>query len=250
MLQESDKLIEEAFELVKSGVSPAQFDTRDKLSKELEGVAKIAVTACFYLGAQHLGQAKFNELERAFSDAKKLSFLKETIKRTNRTAILLRTNHLALNALAYVYPGAKGETNKMAIKSGTLNQGNLSVKKIKKNERGQYAGILPIGALKKETVLIQPLVTVSHGIKITSWSNSRTPLTATIHHSAMQYIQPTQWGPSLDLAYSPRLVWSSESASILKITDAEIKFHANYAHLLIADAMQNPYDGAAFSNEL
>lgn len=247
-MQGTGNLIEEACAHVQREGQPVQFSSPRELEKILLDRAKLAIYASYLLSSAHFNAAKRAELSRAFPSAD-LSWHHQIIQEPyGRFVYLSRPDTQSVSNLTTIFPKAKGETNQMKIKQGTIGPAELSVKTIKKDEKSNYPTLLPRSAQGKGAVLIQPLATVSHDLEITSAGNSRTPYHATIYYSATQFVKPTLFSPSLELAFTPTRTWSSESASLLQIREAEMKLQSLLAHYLIAQAMHNPYDGSAFSS--
>jgi len=242
-------LIKEAYDHIATNSTAKVFSTQEELKALLTERAHQTLYACYLLSCEHFGTAKKNELVRAFPGSD-LSWEQKVLQEPyGRFVYLAHHSEKSLEKLVTIFPEVKGETNQLKIKQGKIGSANLSVKTIRKDSKQAYAGILPKSARSKNSVLIQPLVTVSHELEISKAGNSSTPHTAIIYYSAIQYIKPAFFKPTLDVAFAPTRVWSRESASLLSIKEQEMQINSFLAHLLIADAMQNTYDGAAFTNQ-
>lgn len=248
MPQGTGNLIKEAYSHVENLGQAAEFSSPDELESILYDRAKLAIYACYLLSSEHFGTSKQSELSRAFPK-KDLSWHHRIIKEPySRFVHLPNRSTNALKSLTTVFPRARGETNQMKIKRGIVGPAKLSVKTIRKDQKSNYPTLLPLSGQSRGAVIIQPLATVSHDLTTYSTGNSRTPYHATIYHAAVQYVKPSLFNPSLELAYIPTRAWSEQSASLLDIKSTEMQLSRILAHALIANAMHNPYDGSAFSS--
>lgn len=161
--------------------------------------------------------------------------------------------------LVWVYPTASHETNKRRMKL-------VSVVEVKESHidvlsEGEALGIFPQALLSRiaagEPVYILPwALMTSYDFTCTSWGNYTAPLTGTVHHASVGWVQQDHrayWEePQMKpmMSVTTNRVWSEETSSYLSVTTQLDYFYRMKAIAAQAWNMHNPLDGSAFtSNE-
>lgn len=159
--------------------------------------------------------------------------------------------------LIWVYPTASHETNKRRMK--LVSVGEVKEADIDVAAEGEALGIFPQALLNRiasgEPIYILPWALItSYDFTCTSWGNYTSPLTGTIHHASVGWIQ----GDHRDYWEEPQLrpimsvttnrVWSEATSSYLDITTELDYFYRIKAIASQGWNMANPLGGSAFSS--
>ncbi|MFZ2199468.1 MAG: hypothetical protein WAV40_01625 [Microgenomates group bacterium] len=249
MMRGTGDLLSEAFVGIEHLTRPVKFNNQAYLLEillrqtvDLIGASQL-LTATFFQGS------KANEIVGSYPHLDlSANHQIQQIKEPYREPYLSSNEVKELERLTWIFPAKHGRTNRMGMKSGNLDQGTLSFKSIPLKSRRQYQDIFP-KAMGKDRIILQPLTTIARPITLDAYGNSHSPLNGIIYQSTLHTIKKDAWNkPGLLRDSSFRLVLSESSAAMLKIRSNEMKFNQILAHLLLAEAITNPLDGSAFSN--
>ncbi|MFH2086021.1 MAG: hypothetical protein ABII21_04535 [bacterium] len=168
-----------------------------------------------------------------------LDYVIESLTGPNHVNPTTAVDKKQVDTITWANPNGWGRTNKMALKSIGVVEGEATVMKL-----GQ-AGSEFLKLAPKQALLLEPILILAYGFETDYWGNNRETLKGAIYHVALSWLTWNQYPGNIHLGEKvcTERVWDASSEKLIaQVTNANVA-RSQLAHALEYRARVNPYLG-------